>query len=87
MKRAERLAKLDYVEHADTKEREACKHSLANLGKRYPIQRVYYLCLKFSLTQCTWSTPKDTLCSAPVLLDEVQFTVVFGIEVTEMSAL
>ena len=64
------------------KERE---NSLSDLIKTNIIKTFQHSFLHLLECLCVASNTKSKLCRSPVLLDEIQLTVVFGIVITQMT--
>ena len=61
------------------------RSSTSNLDNWHIIKWVLDILFHLLHIYCLWAGPVDQLCSSPVLLNEVELTVIFGIVITDVT--
>src|SRR5712675_972632 len=82
---ADRFANLINIRVREMIRKKMRKSSPLDVKQWYIVKALDHLLLHLPDCRCTPHDPKLKFGSSPVLLNEVQFTVVFGIKITQMA--
>lgn len=61
------------------------RSSPLDLNNRHAVKGIFYILFHLLHVSCLWAAPTYQLRSSPVLFNKVQLTVIFGIEITDVT--